>query len=171
MRRNARTVLAEGTTIDPDRVVSRAVNPRLLAGRRKGELPMRNARAAAPSRLRTEKELSPRLKVHELKVEPLTAEAFKPFGKLFDARERPPHRRTLIYDQGFNVDGKTTVGVIWQPYAGRTFMQMERHFNVTQAFIPMDGSISVVAVAPPTDLDDPEALPTSDRVRAFLIDG
>jgi ureidoglycolate lyase len=45
---------------------------------------------------------------------------------------------------------------------------MERHFNVTQAFIPMDGSVSVVAVAPPTD---PKAVPRPEQVRAFLIDG
>ena len=111
------------------------------------------------------------LTVHELKIERLTADAFKPFGKLFDAPRRPASRRTLVYDKGFDVAGKTTVGVIWQPFAGLTFTQLERHFNVTQGFIPMSGSLSVVAVAAPTDLHDPEAWPTPDQVHAFLIDG
>ncbi|HYU79721.1 MAG TPA: ureidoglycolate lyase [Vicinamibacterales bacterium] len=109
--------------------------------------------------------------VHELKIEALTDDSFRPFGKLFDARARPVDRRTLIYDKGFDVVGKTIIGVIWQPFAGRTFAQLERHFNVTQAFIPMSGSLSVVAVAPPTDLNDREAVPRPDQVRAFLIDG
>jgi ureidoglycolate hydrolase len=111
------------------------------------------------------------LKVQELKIEALTAEAFRPFGTIFDAKQRPAHRRTLIYDKGFDVVGKTIIGVIWQPFAGLTFTQLERHFNVTQAFIPMSGSLSVVAVAPPTDPKNPEDAPRPERVRAFLIDG
>ena len=111
------------------------------------------------------------LTVHELTIEPLAATAFKPFGKLIDAPRRPPNRRTLVYDKGFDVDGKTIVGVIWQPFAGLTFSRLERHFNVTQAFVPLSGSLAVVAVAPPTDCDDPEAVPPPAHVRAFLIDG
>lgn len=109
--------------------------------------------------------------MHQLKIEPLTAEAFKPFGKVFDARERPSERRTLVYDKAFDVAGKTVVGVIWQPFAGLRFTELERHFAVTQAFIPMSGSLSVVAVAAPTNLKDPEAVPRPEQVRAFLIDG
>ena len=111
------------------------------------------------------------LTVHELRIQALTPEAFKPFGKLFDAKQRPASRRTLVYDKGFDVVGKATVGVIWQPFAGPTFTRLERHFNVTQAFIPMSGLLAVVAVAAPTDRDDPEDIPRPDQIRAFLIDG
>ena len=38
-------------------------------------------------------------------------------------------------------------------------------------FIPISGSLAAVAVAPPTDLDDPLAIPDPSEVRAFLIDG
>jgi ureidoglycolate lyase len=109
--------------------------------------------------------------LHELTIEPLTAKAFKPFGKVLDAPQRPANRRTLVYDKGFGVDGKTTLGVIWQPFSGLTFSRLERHFNVTQAFVPLSGSLAVVAVAAPTDCDDPAAVPTPAQVRAFLIDG
>jgi len=111
------------------------------------------------------------LTVHELRIQPLTAAAFKPFGKLLDAKQRPANRRTLIYDKGFDVDGKTTVGLIWQPFAGLTFSRLERHFNLTQAFVPMSGSLAVVAVAAPTSLRDLRAVPRPEQVRAFLIDG
>jgi ureidoglycolate hydrolase len=117
------------------------------------------------------KRTSETLGIQELKIERLTKEAFRPFGTVFDAQPRPPTRRTLVYDKGFDVVGRTIVGVIWQPFAGRTFSRLERHFNVTQAFIPMSGSPAVVAVAAPTDPEDPEDVPSPDRVRAFLIDG
>jgi Ureidoglycolate lyase len=111
---------------------------------------------------RTQKTSDRNLRIQELKIQPLTAAAFKPFGTLFEARQRPVSRRTLIYDKGFDVAGKTVIGVIWQPFAGQTFTQLERHFNVTQAFIPMSGSPSVVAVAAPTDPNNAEDVPRPD---------
>lgn len=109
--------------------------------------------------------------IHKIKVERLTPEAFKPFGKVLDATRRPKNHRTFNWDRGFDVDGKTIVGVIWQPFEGMEFTQLERHFNVSQGFIPMSGSPSVVAVARPTDPDDPNSVPRPEDVRAFLIDG
>jgi ureidoglycolate lyase len=111
------------------------------------------------------------LKIHELKIEPMTAEAFKPFGELFDATERPADHRTIVPDKGFEIKGQTVVSVIWQPYQGLTFTQLERHFDITQSFVPMSGSLSAVAVAAPTDNSNPEDVPRPDQVRAFLIDG
>jgi ureidoglycolate lyase len=109
--------------------------------------------------------------IHELKVEPLTAKAFKPFGELLDPKSRSPLRRSIVPDRGFQILGKTVVATIWQPFQGRTFTQLERHFAVTQGFIPLSGSPSVVAVAPPTDPKDPNDIPDPNDVRAFLIDG
>lgn len=113
----------------------------------------------------------PASRVHEPRIEPLTPEAFEPFGRLFHAPERPADRWKLTYDQDFSVVGSTKVGVIWEPFAGLTFARLERHFNVTQAFIPMSGSLSAVAVAAPTDPTNPDDFPHPERVRAFLIDG
>jgi ureidoglycolate lyase len=46
---------------------------------------------------------------------------------------------------------------------------MERHFHVSQAFIPLGGEHAAVAVAPPSD--DPGSVPALDEIRAFLLDG
>ena len=108
-------------------------------------------------------------KVHKLKVELMTAKAFEPFGEVMEASERPAHERRF-FPINFEIEGKTTLDVIWQPYAGRTFRTLERHFSVTQTFVPLEGSPSVVAVAPPTDPNDPNDIPSPDDVRAFLID-
>ena len=107
--------------------------------------------------------------VHKLKVELMTAASFSLFGEVMEAKERPSDERRF-FPVTFDIDGTTTVDVIWQPYAERTFTTLERHFNVTQGFIPLEGSLAVVAVAPPTELDNREAIPEPDDVRAFLID-
>ena len=109
------------------------------------------------------------MKTLRLPIEPMTAEAFAPYGELMEARERPADGRRF-FPIDFRIDGRTTVDVIWQPIEGRKFRLLERHFAVTQAFIPLEGAPAVVAVARPTDLDDPEAIPKPEEVRAFLID-
>ena len=106
---------------------------------------------------------------HRLAIEPMTAESFVPFGRLLASSEEPAERRVMTA-LPFECDGRTTVHAIWQPCAGRSFSRLERHFGVTQTFVQVSGSPSVVCVAPPTDLDDPGAVPRPADVRAFLID-
>ena len=109
------------------------------------------------------------MRIVRLPIEPMTAESFAPYGEMIEARERPADGRRF-FPINFQIDGRTTVEVIWQPIEGRRFHILERHFAVTQAFIPLGGAPAVVAVAPPTDLDDAEAMPQPEEVRAFLID-
>ena len=106
---------------------------------------------------------------HRLAIEPMTAGAFAPFGRLVESSGMPGDRRVMTPAR-FECDGRTTVHTIWQPHAGRSFSRLERHFGVTQTFFQLSGSPSVVCVAPPTDLDDPNAVPRPADVRAFLID-
>ena len=109
------------------------------------------------------------MRIVRLPIEPMTAESFAPYGEVIEARERPADGRRF-FPVDFRIDGRTTVDVIWQPTEGRRFRLLERHFAVTQAFIPLEGAPAVVAVAAPTDLDDAEAVPKPEEVRAFLID-
>ena len=106
---------------------------------------------------------------HRLDIEPMTAESFAPFGRLLESSGEPAGERVMTR-LAFECDGRTTVHAIWQPYGGRSFSQLERHFGVTQTFAQVSGSPSVVCVAPPTDLDDPGAVPRPEDVRALLID-
>ena len=109
------------------------------------------------------------VKTHRLKVEPMTDESFEPFGELIDVKDRPPGER-IISPLAYRAEGRTTVSALWQPFQGRTFWHLERHFGVTQSFIQLSGAPAVVAVAAPTDLEDQLAIPPPDQVRAFLID-
>ena len=106
--------------------------------------------------------------IHKLKVEPMTEDSFEPYGFILDAKDHPVDHRILATSD-YEADGKTIVGVIWQPFQGQIFSQLERHFGVTQSFIQMSGSPAVVAVAVPTNLDDPMAIPSPEDVKAFLI--
>jgi len=107
--------------------------------------------------------------VHALTIEPMTEERFAPFGELWDAGERPGDR-SISSPTGYDYDGRTTVEVIWEPCAGFTFNQLERHWGVTQSFVQLSGSPAVVCVAAPTATDDPTDVPAPADVRAFRID-
>ena len=98
----------------------------------------------------------------------MTAETFGPYGALMDAKERPKDHRAF-FPIDFQVDGRTTLNVIWQPQQGIRFTQLERHFGVTQGFVQMSGAPAVVCAAAPTDLNDPQAIPEPDQIHAFLI--
>ena len=104
-----------------------------------------------------------------LTIEPMTAKSFAPCGRLLESSGTPDDRRVMTASN-FECDGGTTIHTIWQPSAGRSFSRLERHFGVTQTFFQLSGSPSVVCAAPPTDLDDPNAVPRPEDVRAFLID-
>lgn len=107
--------------------------------------------------------------IYKLKVEPMTEETFAPYGVILDARERPKDLRQF-FPIDFQVDGKTTVNVIWQPHAGTEFSKLERHFGVTQCFVQLSGTQAVVCAAAPTDMHDLQAVPEPDQLHAFLID-
>jgi ureidoglycolate lyase len=112
--------------------------------------------------------------IHELRVEPLTEDAFAPFGEIVSAKARVPDFRTESGTEGWAVDfrgGRPLVMVLRTPYGGPAvrFSKLERHFALTQTFLPLGGSPAVVAVAPPAP--DRAAVPDPAQIRAFLLDG
>ena len=109
-------------------------------------------------------------KVVQLKIEPMTEESFRPYGAIWDAKDHPSDHR-VVSQIAYQPEGTATAFIIWQPYQGLTFTKLERHFHATHVFIPVSGSLSAVAVANPTDENDPMAIPDPSDVRAFLIDG
>ena len=101
-------------------------------------------------------------------VEPMTPESFAPYGTVFgdgamsdvrDDRQLP-----------FSHVGAVTLGTMAQPYGEQTFHRLERHFDVTQAFVQLSGTASVVCVAPASDISERKVVPAPETVRGFLID-
>jgi len=113
-------------------------------------------------------------KVVEIKAEPMTEESFRPFGSLLAPRLETPDFRGLMSDgwkTPFEIDGAPLLMVLVSRFSGMRFTWLERHFGVTQTFIPLWHVPALLAVAAPTDPDDPGAIPRPEDVRAFVVDG
>ena len=110
----------------------------------------------------------------EIPVEPLTAAAFAPFGQLIGEQDSAPlfaAPGVKTWGVDFEIDGTVEIHFARFDHAdGMAFAKMERHFNVTQAFLPLDGAPSVKVFAAPTD-PDPSAIPEREDMRAFYLDG
>jgi ureidoglycolate hydrolase len=89
-------------------------------------------------------------------------------GEVLGPKQRNPDFAELA-SQGwavnFHVEGRTQLMFLKTKYLGARFTELERHLNVSQAFIHTGGSAAVVAVAPPSVTP-----PKPDRVRALLIE-
>jgi ureidoglycolate hydrolase len=98
------------------------------------------------------------MNVVRLKVQPMTREAFAPFGVLIDSRG------SVEIDLGKGVPSLTGATSEWRPFR---FDFMARHRRTMQVFSPLVSSQSVIAVAPPNNRNAPDA----ERIVAFLVDG
>ena len=98
------------------------------------------------------------MNVVRLKVQPMTREAFAPYGVLIDSRG------SVEIDLGEGRPSLTGATSEWRPLR---FDFLARHKRTMQVFSPLALSRSVIAVAPPTEGDAPEV----EKIVAFLVDG
>ena len=137
------------------------------------------------------------LQIFQVEAEPLTAEAFAPFGDVLEPQAQRLDNLDLL-DLGYarmsdpvpaNRRADFDVLEYWGDVANISSDPMrlgymrskagirmqvswfERHIKGTQAYIPLGGTASVYTVAPANDLDDPDALPDLSQARAFYLDG
>jgi ureidoglycolate lyase len=112
--------------------------------------------SAKPARLDAD------IRILRLPVQELTAEAFAPYGEV----SAPAG--------GFRLDfsGQAAsfchVRIEHRPLHLYFFA---RHLHSTQAYVPLGAAESVLVVAPPADLQDPDALPDLTRAAAFRLTG
>jgi ureidoglycolate lyase len=114
-------------------------------------------------------------RVVQIPLERLSAEAFESLGQVICAREgeRPTfgNEQLRSWRQDFEVLGPTELMYIHYAHGPMAFSTLERHFHVTQTFIPLGGAASVMVAAPPTDPDDWASLPEPRQLRAFRVPG
>ncbi|MSO65567.1 MAG: hypothetical protein EXQ85_07215 [Alphaproteobacteria bacterium] len=114
-------------------------------------------------------------KIVEIPIEPLTSEGFAPFGQVIGARDDAPHYSSpnvKTWTVDFEIDGKIELEFARFDYKPvLEFNRIERHFVVTQAFMPLNNDASVTVFGAPTDPDDPKAVPRPEDLRAFYIAG
>jgi ureidoglycolate lyase len=98
------------------------------------------------------------MNVVHLKVQPMTREAFAPFGVLIDSRG------SVEIDLGQGAPSLTGTTAERRPLR---FDFMARHKRTMQVFSPLALSQAIICVAPPSDRSAPEV----ERVVAFFVDG
>ena len=113
--------------------------------------------------------------VHTIVAEPVTEEAFAAFGEVLMPKGPPlPH----VYGDALDTfrcgsfESDAPVQFICTRSRLRPFrvQYLERHHQITQTFIPLNGHAIVVAVAPP-DAPLTDGVPAVESVRAFVVGG
>ena len=105
----------------------------------------------------------------------LTPDSFAPFGQIIGAPlGEPDFRQSHIASWRLSFDSAGPIELMFSRYMHQPmrFVQLERHFDVTQSFIALGGAGSVMVVAAPNPADDEEsAMPQTSDIRAFYVDG
>tara|TARA_B100000686_G_C16533267_1_gene833467 strand:+ start:78 stop:665 length:588 start_codon:yes stop_codon:yes gene_type:complete len=115
------------------------------------------------------------IEVRHLEVEPLTSEAFAPFGDVLsvEGRERLPINLYPGVDV-FRADFHTNRPMEWlltrNDVRDFSVLYLERHMELTQAFISLGGNPFVQVVAAP-DARLENGVPAFEEVRAFMVPG
>ena len=110
----------------------------------------------------------------ELPLGPLSDQSFEPYGRILGPGGRAAdfeasHLSNWRVD--FEADGPAEILFIRYKYQAPVFQTLERHFHVSQGFVPLNGAAAIMVVAKPTDPGDAEAIPAPTEIRAFLMDG
>ncbi len=112
-----------------------------------------------------------------LAVEPLTPEAFAPFGTVLTpaGRDRLPINtygdRLNLFREGFETDQPIEWFIVEGRRRAFQALFLERHMLITQAFIPLANDGFVTIVVPPGCAEEPNGLPAYAQTRAFHVPG
>ncbi|WP_207476470.1 ureidoglycolate lyase [Arenibaculum pallidiluteum] len=108
--------------------------------------------------------------VIDLRLDPVSREAFAPFGDLIEASEDGVPFGAQ--DARLDLSGGTPRFYIMRLHGKPPVVRrITRHRNVTQCLASVGGRPWFLAVAAPDGLDDPAAEPSPDGIRGFLIPG
>jgi ureidoglycolate lyase len=114
------------------------------------------------------------MKTIEIRLEPATAENFAPFGEIIEGKHTKPvftGKNMDSWQMEFGIDGTTELMINRFYYQPLEFSMMERHFHVTQSFLPFGKVPMAMVVSEPTDSEDPSSIPKPEDIRAFYLDG
>ena len=107
-----------------------------------------------------------------IRVQPLTEEAFRPYGKLLRIRpdqEPLADNDDLVYWEKmveFEPEIPRTIGLLTEKRREMVLTKMERHTKALEWFVPIDGKC-VACFAEYHDPNNADEIPDSEKVVAF----
>ena len=116
----------------------------------------------------------------EIVAQPLTREAFAPFGELLGTAGLEPLQRgskfyaaqSSLYRPGNLISMRPVEFLIYASQPRELRIQyLERHVELTQSFIPLGGVPYIVVVARPEAEEDEHGFPLLSEIRAFVVPG
>ena len=110
----------------------------------------------------------------EIRLESISAEIFTPFGEIIEKKSSVPiftGKSMESWQMQFSIEGTTELMINRFYYQPLDFSMMERHFHVTQSFLPFGKIPMAMIVSEPTVFDDPSSIPKPEEIRAFHLDG
>jgi ureidoglycolate lyase len=114
--------------------------------------------------------------IRSIKLQALTTEAFAPFGVVLSpqGRERLPINtygdKLNLFREEFQSDQPIEWFIVQGIKRDLQALFLERHMQLTQAFIPMNGDSFITIVARP-DAQEENGMISFDEMRAFIIPG
>lgn len=109
-------------------------------------------------------------KTQRIAAEPLTAQAFAPFGQVIAGTGDGPGRRPFLARM-HNGRAQAQPNLTWMRIAPQplpvTVTALERHPHSNQSFVPMNGTRQLVVVCP----SDAHGDPLPSQARAFVASG
>ena len=118
--------------------------------------------------------------VHELVAQPATREALAPFGNLLGTPDLPPIQtqsafystQSALYVPGPIESARPLEWLLYEADPRPFHVQyLERHVELTQAFISLGANPFVVVLARPDAEMDEHDFPRLDEIRAFVVPG
>jgi ureidoglycolate lyase len=108
-----------------------------------------------------------------IEVEELTAEAFAPYGRVVEMPESPatgsgPGWRSWFPVAEVLASQPVGIGLVRTEKRDLVVAEMERHVDNEELLIPLWADL-IQPMGVPEKLDDPDATPSLDKIRAFRI--
>jgi ureidoglycolate lyase len=105
-----------------------------------------------------------------LKIEPIDAAAFMPFGQLIPPQAPGQGRQELfeeLQNERASARPRLSMATVEPKAFPLTAVQMERHVHSSQVFVPVDSAGYLVVVAP----HGADGMPDLGKIRAFRVPG
>ena len=105
-----------------------------------------------------------------LKIEPIDAAAFMPFGQLIPPRAPGQGRQELfeeLQNERASARPRLSMATVEPKALPLTAAKMERHVHSSQVFVPVDSAGYLVVVAP----HGADGMPDLGKIRAFRVPG